>query len=132
MTGSNSVGSHPELQAEQAHLDHAFARLDAARSEAVSLKNMVEVGEGGTNQARWEREVINEQISQRLTDLDIGDRSLCFGRIDQSEETGAGSYHIGRVAVASEEHEPLIVDWRAPVAEAFYRCLLYTSPSPRD
>lgn len=121
MTDSSSVGSHPELQDEQAHLDRAFARLDTARDEAVSLQNMVEVGQGGTNQARWEREVINEQIAQRLTDLDIGERSLCFGRIDQTEEAGAGSYHIGRVAVAAEDHEPLIVDWRAPVAEGFYR-----------
>ena len=121
MTGPESVGSHPELQDEQAHLDRAFARLDSARDEAVTLKNMVEVGQGGTNQARYEREVINEQIALRLKDLDIGERSLCFGRIDQTEDAGAGSYHIGRVAVASEDHEPLIVDWRAPVAEAFYR-----------
>lgn len=121
MTGSESVGSHPELQEEQAHLDRAFARLDSARAEAITLKNMVEVGQGGTNQARYEREVINEQIAMRLKDLDIGDRSLCFGRIDQTEEAGAGSYHIGRVAVASEQHDPLIVDWRAPVAEGFYR-----------
>ena len=121
MSGSESVGSHPELQDEQAHLDRAFARLDSARGEAITLKNMVEVGQGGTNQARYEREVINEQIAMRLKDLDIGDRSLCFGRIDQTEEAGAGSYHIGRVAVASENHDPLIVDWRAPVAEGFYR-----------
>lgn len=121
MTGSESLGSHPELQEEQAHLDRAFARLDSARAEAITLKNMVEVGKGGTNQARYEREVINEQIAMRLKDLDIGDRSLCFGRIDQTEEAGAGSYHIGRVAVAAENHDPLIVDWRAPVAEGFYR-----------
>ena len=121
MSGSESVGSHPELVAEQAHLDRAFARLDSAREEAVMLQNMVEVGQGGTNQARYEREVINEQIAMRLKDLDIGERSLCFGRIDQTEEAGAGSYHIGRVAVASEDHDPLIVDWRAPIAEGFYR-----------
>jgi len=118
---SESVGSHPELVEEQAHLDRAFARLDAARAEAITLKNMVEVGQGGTNQARYEREVINEQIAIRLKDLDIGDRSLCFGRIDETEAAGAGSYHIGRVAVASENHDPLIVDWRAPIAEGFYR-----------
>ncbi len=121
MSGSESVGSHPELREEQAHLDRAFARLDSARQEAITLKNMVEVGQGGTNQARYEREVINEQIAMRLKDLDIGERSLCFGRIDQTEEAGAGSYHIGRVAVASEDHDPLIVDWRAPIAEGFYR-----------
>lgn len=121
MTNSESVGSHPELAQEQAHIDRAFARLDSARDEAINLKNMVEVGQGGTNQARWEREVIHEQIANRLNDLDIGERSLCFGRIDQTEAGGGGSYHIGRVAVAAEDHEPLIVDWRAPVAEAFYR-----------
>jgi len=113
--------THPELAAEQAHIDHAYRRLDESRDEALRLKTMVEVGEGGTNQARWEREVINENIANRLIQLELGERSICFGRIDQSEESGGGSYHIGRVAVSSETQDPLIVDWRAPVAEAFYR-----------
>ncbi|MEM7339544.1 MAG: hypothetical protein AAF467_12905 [Actinomycetota bacterium] len=112
---------HPELAAEQAHIDRAYRRLDESRDEALRLKSMVEVGKGGTNQARWEREVINENIATRLQQLELGERSLCFGRIDQAEEAGGGSYHIGRVAVASEQQEPLIVDWRAPVAESFYR-----------
>ncbi|MDQ1361269.1 MAG: hypothetical protein QOJ44_1646, partial [Acidimicrobiaceae bacterium] len=30
-------------------------------------------------------------------------------------------FHIGRLAVHSADHEPLVVDWRAPVAEPFYR-----------
>jgi DNA helicase IV len=113
--------THPELAAEQAHIDLAYERLARAREDALRLKDMVEVGRGGTNQARWEREIINENIVNRLNQLELGERSLCFGRIDQSEEAGAGSYHIGRVAVSSETQEPLIVDWRAPVAEAFYR-----------
>ena len=113
--------THPELAAEQAHIDLAYERLDEARDEALRLKDMVEVGKGGTNQARWEREVINENIANRLNQLEVGERSLCFGRIDQFEEAGGGSYHIGRVAVSSASQEPLIVDWRAPVAESFYR-----------
>lgn len=113
--------THPELAAEQAHVDRAHRRLDQAREDALRLKDMVEVGQGGTNQARWEREVINENIAARLRQLDLGERSLCFGRIDQSEEAGGGSYHIGRIGVSSETQEPLVVDWRAPVAEAFYR-----------
>lgn len=82
---------------------------------------MVEVGRGGTNQARWEREVFYENIANRLRQLELGERSLCFGRIDQDEESGGGSYHIGRIAVAGQAQDPLIVDWRAPVAESFYR-----------
>jgi DNA helicase IV len=113
--------THPELEAEQAHVDLAYERLDEAREEAVRLKNMVEVGRGGTNQARWEREIFYENIANRLRQLDLGERSLCFGRIDQTEDAGGGSYHIGRIAVAGESQDPLIVDWRAPVAESFYR-----------
>ncbi len=113
--------SHPELETEQAHVDHAYRRLEEARTEAIRLKGMVEVGKGGTNQARWEREIFYQNIAERLRQLDIGSQSLCFGRIDQTEEAGAGAYHIGRLAIASESQDPLIVDWRAPVAEAFYR-----------
>ena len=31
------------------------------------------------------------------------------------------SFHIGRLALSDADHEPLVVDWRAPVAEPFYR-----------
>ncbi|MEO7837611.1 MAG: ATP-binding domain-containing protein, partial [Acidimicrobiales bacterium] len=31
------------------------------------------------------------------------------------------AFHIGRLAVSSDDQEPLVVDWRAPVAEPFYR-----------
>jgi len=113
--------THPELQAEQEHIDLAYRRLEEARDEALRLKDTIEVGRGGTNQARWEREVFYENIANRLRELDLGERSLCFGRIDQSEDAGGGSYHIGRVAVSSATQEPLIVDWRAPVSESFYR-----------
>ena len=113
--------THPELQAEQEHIDLAYQRLEEARDEALRLKDTIEVGRGGTNQARWEREVFYENIANRLRELDLGERSLCFGRIDQAEDAGGGSYHIGRVAVSSDTQEPLIVDWRAPVSESFYR-----------
>ncbi len=120
-SGSAVAESHPELESEQAHVDLAYRRLDESRDEALRLKDMVEVGKGGTNQARWEREIFYENIANRLKQLDLGERSLCFGRIDQAEDSGGGSYHIGRIAVAGHGQEPLIVDWRAPVAEAFYR-----------
>ena len=36
--------------------------------------------------------------------------------------------YIGRIGVRDAEYEPLVIDWRAPAAEPFYRaCLLYTS-----
>jgi DNA helicase IV len=124
---SNNVHEHPELEAEQAHVDHAHACLDAARERALQLTRMVEVGKGGTNQARFEREAIIESVVARLDHLDLGDASLVFGRIDQEPEAGGGVFHIGRVGVWDEEQDPVVVDWRAPVAEAFYRA---TGPVP--
>ena len=78
---------------------------------------MVEVGRGGTTQARYERDVI-EGGSNRLGQLQLGSASLIFGRIDLDSDD---RFHIGRLAVADERQEPVVVDWRAPVAEPFYR-----------
>ena len=118
---------HPELAAEQAYVDQAYACLDEARERALALTTMVEVGRGGTNQARFEREAIQESVAARLGQLDMGDASLVFGRIDQEADAGNGSYYIGRVGVWGIDQEPVVVDWRAPVAEAFYRA---TGPMP--
>ncbi len=95
---------------------------------------MVEVGRGGTEQARFEREVIFDTIAQRLGQLHLGDASLVFGRIDTEPPVAATNgngphpepatgeaYYIGRVAVADPSQEVVVVDWRAPIAEPFYR-----------
>ncbi len=76
-------------------------------------------GRGGTTQARFEREAMLEAALARLTRLDIGDRSLVFGRIDPA--TTKERFYIGRVGLWDADHEPIVVDWRAPVAEPFYR-----------
>ncbi len=76
-------------------------------------------GRGGTTQARFEREAMLEAALARLTKLNIGDRSLVFGRIDPA---GTGErFYIGRVGLWDADHDPILVDWRAPVAEPFYR-----------
>ncbi|MCU1353270.1 MAG: helicase, superfamily [Acidimicrobiales bacterium] len=112
---------HPDMEAEQAYIDHAYECLEAARTSATRLQTMVEVGRGGTEQARFEREVVFDTIVHRLTQLHLGDASLCFGRVDQEPAGTGDSYYIGRLAVADSRQEPVVVDWRAPVAEPFYR-----------
>jgi DNA helicase IV len=119
------MANDSELEAEQAYIDHAYERLEASRRAASRMSGLVEVGRGGTEQARYEREVIYDTMSQRLAQLDLGNQALCFGRIDRDPRTvvddDSGVFYVGRVAVADHDHEPLIVDWRAPVAEPFYR-----------
>ncbi|MGD9796730.1 MAG: hypothetical protein AB7O29_01835 [Acidimicrobiia bacterium] len=124
---ATNPGAHPELEAEQAYVDHAYASLEAARERAISLRRLTEVGPGGTHQARYESEMVEDAIRARLTQLDFGDAALVFGRIDPDLDLDDGSggaperFYIGRVAVADADQEPVVVDWRAPVAEPFYR-----------
>ena len=115
------MASHPDLSAEQAYIDRAYDSLERSRVEATRLRSMVEVGKGGTEQARWEREMIEGNIANRLASLQLGDASLVFGRIDRTRSAGGDTFYIGRLAVSDERREPLVVDWRAPVAEPFYR-----------
>ena len=128
--------SHPEIQAEQAHIDRAYALLESSRQRAARLRDMVEVGRGGTRQARFERDVIEDAVAGRLSQLELGSSSLVFGRIDRPAKAGGDAhepdgdpdgngasetFYIGRLAVADERQEPVVVDWRAPIAEPFFR-----------
>ncbi|CAN5561919.1 AAA family ATPase [soil metagenome] len=112
---------HPDLAAEQAYIDHAYQCLEDARVSANRLKGMVEVGQGGTEQARFEREVIYDTVTNRLSQLHLGNASLLFGRIDREPDEGGETFYIGRLAVSDGNQEVVVVDWRAPVAEPFYR-----------
>ena len=115
---------HPDLESEQSYIDYAYECLEAARRSATRLETMVEVGQGGTEQARYERDVIWDTILNRLRELQLGDASLIFGRIDREpadEQAQGDTFYIGRLAVADPNQEPVVVDWRAPVAEPFYR-----------
>ncbi len=90
------------------------------------LQGVLDLGKGGTFQSRTERDIVVRTSLARLEQLDIGDQALYFGRIDRLPEPGdeallGESFHIGRLAVSGPDHEPLVVDWRAPVAEPFYR-----------
>ncbi len=114
---------HPDLDAEQAYIDHAYACLERSKTDAWRIRDLNEASTGGTFQARFERNAFDEQLLNRLTQLDLGDAALVFGRIDKLAETpdGIESFHIGRLAVADTNREPVVVDWRAPIAEPFYR-----------
>ena len=114
---------HPDLPEEQAYIDHAYDCLNSSREAAWRMRDMTEADLGGTFQARFERNAFDEALVKRLTDLDLGNASLVFGRIDRYAESpdALESFHIGRLAVADESREPIVVDWRAPVAEPFYR-----------
>jgi DNA helicase IV len=108
-----------EIDAEQAVVDRAYRRLDDMRADARAIAgDVLDQGAGGTHAARLERDVRVAVTERRLAALRVGDAGLVFGRIDR---VGGERLHIGRIAIADEHNEPLVVDWRAPAAEPFYR-----------
>ncbi len=107
------------MQAEQAVVDRAYARLEAMRDAARAVSaDVIETTPGGTHQARLERDVRVLLTERRLASLQVGEAGLVFGRTDATD--GERRY-IGRLAISDEDNEPLVVDWRAPAAEPFYR-----------
>jgi DNA helicase IV len=113
-----------EIAEEQAFLNAALSALDHMRDEARSLRDSAAVANMRGAGDLVERDVVMGTALHRLDQLAIGDQALFFGRIDYQpnpETDEADTYHVGRLAVSDEQLNALVVDWRAPVAEAFYR-----------
>ena len=68
----------------------------------------------------FERDVVAAQAGRRLATLDVPKGRMAVGRLD---EEGGDTWYVGRLAVADEDGDPMLVDWRAPIAEAFYRAV---------
>src|SRR4051794_29418852 len=104
---------HPDLAEEQANIDHAYECLETSRTDAWKLRGLTDAGiaAGGTMQARYERDVFDGALVNRLTQLDLGDAALVFGRIDRGEEGAEAveSFHIGRLAVADAKRDPVVI-----------------------
>ena len=116
--------TEPELEAEQAYLDAVYAALEAMPGRASASRRPTRRAAGGTHQARLERDSGRGTTHRRLAALDIGDTPALL-RSHRPGATGEGGRRRRLLRRASrvddEEHTPLVVDWRAPVAEPFYR-----------
>jgi DNA helicase IV len=107
-----------ELAREQQVLDRALARLQVLRTEAQQRERESVQPTGGSPQAVYERDVQAQAAANRRADLDTAGEGLVFGRLDLSD---GGVHHVGRRGLRTEQQEPIVVDWRAPAAAAFYR-----------
>jgi DNA helicase IV len=107
-----------DLEAERAYVQRLYARLDEVRAKLDTELGRVRSNPGGTHQWRQERDALAGNLENRLAALDIGDLPLCFGRLDMAD---SARYHVGRLGLSEADHEPLLIDWRAPAAQPFYR-----------
>ena len=109
-----------ELRFERAYLDAAYDRVLAMRALAEGMAGSARRLETRNAQALFERDSAIAHAGHRLLALDIAKDRLLVGRLDL---TDGSCLYVGRVAVADEHGDPLVVDWRAPAAEPFYRAL---------
>jgi DNA helicase IV len=145
---ANSVAAGPvdAVGQEQAYVDMLYRLLDRARERAAEAltQTLGSGGAGGTFQARVERDFTASEQSRRLAQLNAVERGLVFGRIDGHRTDGSradghrtdGSrtdghqpdgtagepvtLYIGRIGLRDDEHEPRLIDWRAPASHPFY------------
>ena len=129
MTNASPAASsiERELAVEQAHVDLVYARLAEATRSAQQVaraglslyqsdRNSFVREEDGTG--LYERDVFAFQAARRLAVLAAEQEGLVFGRLDRTD--GEVRY-VGRIGVRDADYEPLVIDWRAPAAEPFYR-----------
>jgi DNA helicase IV len=111
-----------ELAAEQAHLDLAHASLAAMRDRAqLALDHARQ--DAKLSQSRDDSAAIEHALMMRINNLAESRAALCFGRIDEEMIAGrpGDQWHIGRRHVEGPDGEPVVLDWRVPVAVPFYR-----------
>ena len=103
-----------ELISERRHLSQSRAALGRMRGRAESL---FASGADIAGDA-YSAETLGRTLSRRVAELaDDPDTPLFFGKLD-IERT---AYHIGRRHVTDDSGEPMVLDWRAPLSQSFYR-----------
>ncbi|MET9952910.1 UvrD-helicase domain-containing protein [Streptomyces sp. NPDC006339] len=113
------------LARERAHLAASRAALRAMREdvESLDIKDVT---------ANWVNAVVlTRQIEDRIKALaDLADTPLFFGRLDYLHSTQEGQrFYIGRRHVHDADGDPMVIDWRAPVSQPFYRA---SKKDPQD
>ncbi len=109
----------PALLSERSHLEAARGCLSAMREAAGHIADY------GVDELA--SHALGRLRAQRLDALEADpDAPPFFGRIDRDRESGdrqdgAEIFHIGRRHVRDEVGDPVVIDWRAPIARAFYR-----------
>ncbi|HEY2794905.1 MAG TPA: UvrD-helicase domain-containing protein, partial [Micromonosporaceae bacterium] len=110
-----------------------YGRLDDLRELAsrrlTSVLSGAEQGgtQGGTMQARGERDSAFSMYADQIAQYNAVENGLCFGRLDADDTP---PLYIGRIGIHRHEADddvPLLMDWRAPAARPFY---LATVASP--
>jgi DNA helicase IV len=109
------VSLFPDLPAEQGHL--AFSR--ACREAMIARFERVDPQAAADEITS---EYVEVTVAEALDDLRTPGAGDFFGRITSAAgQASTDTYYIGRRHIEDDDHEPVVVDWRAPIAAPFYR-----------
>jgi len=111
------VSDDPQLLAEREHLHRAHRCLGEM---LVSAESIADYGVDALASESLGR-LRAERIRQLSSDSDA---PAFFGRTDRDPDATHPSgevFHIGRRHVRDEVGDPVVIDWRAPIARPFYR-----------
>ncbi|OKK13142.1 AAA family ATPase [Streptomyces sp. CB00455] len=120
------------LARERAHLTASRSALRAMRADVESL-DIRDVTANWVNAI-----VLQAQIDDRIKALaDLAHTPLFFGRLNYLRAPGADlaegargeQFYIGRRHVHDAGGDPMVIDWRAPVSQPFYRA---SKADPQD
>ncbi|MFF3845883.1 HelD family protein [Streptomyces sp. NPDC002328] len=124
-------GSAPAPDSPDDPLGRERAHLGASRSALRAMREDVEALDISDVTANWvNAEVLSRQIDERIKALaDLSETPLFFGRLDylhapgaeQAEGAEGERFYIGRRHVHDHDGDPMVIDWRAPVSQPFYR-----------
>lgn len=100
-------------------MDRVYARVDHLRVASRELTREAHSrATAGPSSGLVERDAMVHHAAAQLRSLDSEEEGLVFGRLDFDD---GEAYHIGRLGLRDDNREPLLIDWRAPAAAAFYR-----------
>ncbi|MEU4477677.1 AAA family ATPase [Micromonospora sp. NPDC023966] len=104
-----------------------YDRLDGMRDQAARRLTEELRATGGTQQARSQRDFTVRMYADQVEQFSAVESGLCFGRLDGADDS---CRYIGRIGIfdTSGDYDPLLIDWRAPAARAFY---LATAANPQ-
>jgi len=109
----------PELIAEDERRFAAIrSALDRSLAELEARLDRVRRGDDRHGQGALERDLEVHRLGGRIRALRRYGLDLCLGRMVR--EGQPHPTYIGRLALADEAGEPLLVDWRAPAAAPFF------------
>jgi DNA helicase IV len=110
------VSDDPLLLAERRHLEESLACLEQMREAADRIADY------GVDALASEG--LGRLRADRLKQLADSSAPPFFGRTDRDPDGShpAGEvFHIGRRHIRDSSGDPMVIDWRAPIARPFYR-----------